>query len=81
MALAAMPRENGQPPILSPEEYNDFISYIAEAYDNNCPCTMHNMVRCICEHHGKVTNANSVRHMLARDPHVKSYQGTETSVF
>jgi hypothetical protein len=81
MARAAMPRESGRPPILSPEEYNDFIGYIAEAYGNNCPRTMHNMVRCIGEHYGKVTNANSVRHMLARDPDVKSCQGTETLIF
>jgi hypothetical protein len=75
MARSAMPHENGRPPLLSPKECNDLIGYIAEAHSTNHACTMHNFVRRIGEQHGKVTNANSVGHVLARDPRVKPYQG------
>jgi hypothetical protein len=50
--------------------HDNLISFTAEAQANNHTLMMHDIVHHITERHDKVIDANSIRHMLDRDPHV-----------
>jgi hypothetical protein len=75
LAQAERQRSNGRPSILSAEERDDLIGCIAAGYANNRAWTMRDIVGHISDRYGKKMDANSIRHMLDRDPRVKSCTG------
>jgi hypothetical protein len=75
IAQATRHRTIGRTSILSREEHDDIIGRILEAYTSNRAWTVRDIIGHITDRYRKTMDANSVRHMLDRDPHVKSCRG------
>jgi hypothetical protein len=72
VARATKHYANGRPRILTCEEHNDLISFIAAADANKHALMMHDIVHHITERYGEAVDANSIRHMFSRDPGAES---------
>jgi hypothetical protein len=62
-------------PILAPNECRDIASRTAEGYVIRHPMTMQDITHHITEQYGQTLGANSIKHMLVRDPRARSYSG------
>lgn len=66
---------NGRPPILTPEEQEDLVGSILDAYAGNRPWTMRDIVAHITERYAKTLDQNTIRHLLNRDMRVRPCRG------
>jgi hypothetical protein len=66
---------NVGPLILSQEEHDDLANHIIDADTSTRAWTMRDVINHITERYGKTMDVNSTRHMLDRDPRIKSCRG------